>query len=160
MIKLGEERRRKREKKQTSLIPDFDANNAPPPLLTRTLKKVKCFFQLFYLNRKKKLLGRNIKKKLFKYFQILTQSLQVLTKKPHTFCLKYLCSFLGLSTFYRFSFFFTPILREAAKNIVLLMAGPLRGGGGYWTGPLRKKKFGAFFSNVPFFQRGSRGEGG
>ena len=117
------------------------------------------FFPIVLFELKKKLLGRNIKKKLFKYFQILTQSLQVLTKKPHTFCLKYLCSFLGLSTFYRFSFFFTPILREAAKNIVLLMAGPLRGGG-VLDRAIKEKKIWSLFFQRSIFSTAIKLEGG
>ena len=40
------------------------------------------------------------------------------------------------------------------KKVLLLMAEPLRGGGGVKDGTLRKKLFlGTFFSNVPKFQR-------
>ena len=58
------------------------------------------------------------------------------------------------------------LLREAAKKekILLLMDGPLRGGGGVKGRAIKEKRifFGTFFSNVSKFLRllSSRGEGG
>ena len=50
-------------------------------------------------------------------------------------------------------------LREAAKKALLLMAGPLRGGGGVKGRAIKEKKL---FSTFPKFQGPlrSRGEGG
>ena len=54
------------------------------------------------------------------------------------------------------------LVREAAKKVLLLMAGPFRGGGIKGQAIKEKKLFLEPFSNVPTFQRqlSSRGEGG